>query len=123
MGSFAFHGTSSGRAAAAAATASFGAVLDVDDDGYGDQRDSTEYRPDAAPTAKGQVGGGEDDSEEEIDMRLYCVCRQLYDDRFMLGCEKCVWFARHYPSFSVRGFTCSRGVLAATIGSTPFAYN
>ena len=88
-GSFAFHGTSSGRAAAAAASASFGAALGADD-GYVDQRDGTEYRPDASVTAKGQ-GGGEDESEEEVDMRLYCICRQLYDDRFMLGCEKCVW--------------------------------
>ena len=88
-GSFAFHGTSSGRAAAAAASASFGAVLGAGD-GYGDQRDGTEYRPDASATAKGP-GGGEDESEEEVDMRLYCICRQLYDDRFMLGCEKCVW--------------------------------
>jgi hypothetical protein len=84
------HGTSSGRAAAAAASASFGAVLDADD-GYEDLRDGAEYRPDAAATAKGQ-GGGEDDSEEEVDMRLYCVCRQLYDDLFMLGCEKCACF-------------------------------
>lgn len=88
-GSFSFHGTSSGRAAAAAASASFGAALGADD-GYVDQRDGTEYRPDASVTAKGQ-GGGEDESEEEVDMRLYCICRQLYDDRFMLGCEKCVW--------------------------------
>ncbi len=53
-------------------------------------RDGAEYRPDASGTAKGQ-GGGEDESEEEVDLRLYCICRQLYDDRFMLGCEKCVW--------------------------------
>ena len=88
-GSFAFHGTSSGRAAAAAASASFGAALSADD-GYEDQRDGTEYRPDASATAKGP-GGGEDESEDEVDLRLYCLCRQLYDDRFMLGCEKCVW--------------------------------
>ena len=92
-GSFTFHGTSSGRAAAAAATALFGAALDADD-GYEDQRDGTEYRPDG-PANKGP-GGAEEESEEEIDMRLYCVCKQLYDDRFMLGCEKCVWFCFSY---------------------------
>jgi len=54
---------------------------------------SVEYRPDAHPPAgpKGQ-GGAEDESEDEVHMQLYCVCRQLYDDRFMLGCEKCAGF-------------------------------
>lgn len=96
-GSFAFHGTSSGRAAAAAATALFGAALDADD-GYEDQRDGPEYRPDAPATVKGP-GGAEDESEEEVDLRLYCVCKQLYDDRFMLGCEKCVWFCPSHTCF------------------------
>ena len=88
-GSFAFHGTSSGRAAAASAAALFGAALDADD-GYEDQRDGPEYRPDAhAPAGPKGQGGAEEESEDEVDLRLYCVCRQLYDDRFMLGCEKC----------------------------------
>ena len=95
-GSFAFHGTSSGRAAAAAATALFGATLDADD-GYEDQRDGAEYRPDAPANGRGL--GGAEESEEEVDMRLYCVCKQLYDDRFMLGCEKCVWICPSHVCF------------------------
>ena len=59
-----------------------------------DQRNGTEYRPDGL--ANKGPGGAEEESEEEVDMRLYCVCKQLYDDRFILGCEKCVWFCLSY---------------------------
>lgn len=33
------------------------------------------------------------ESEDEVDLRRYCIYRQLYDDQFMLGCEKALAFA------------------------------
>jgi hypothetical protein len=71
-------GTSSGRAAAAAAaTALLGGS-------YGEDGHSGR---DSVPPAHVREEENADDDEED-DKRLYCVCRELYDNRFMLGCDK-----------------------------------
>lgn len=71
-------GTSSGRAAAAAAA---NALLGG---GYGD--DGHGGRDSVPPVHAREEEVAEDD--EEDDKRLYCICRELYDNRFMLGCDK-----------------------------------
>ena len=38
--------------------------------------ETSEMAPSTDPTLQ-RPGGGEDESEEEVDMRLYCICRQL----------------------------------------------
>ncbi|KIM24052.1 hypothetical protein M408DRAFT_331973 [Serendipita vermifera MAFF 305830] len=84
-------GTSSGRAAAAAAANAL-----LGEDGHGG-RDSV------PPVHSKEEENAEDD--EEDDKRLYCVCRELYDNRFMLGCDNCdEWF--HPPCLGMEDFQC-----------------
>jgi COMPASS component SPP1 len=75
----AWTGTSSGRAAAAAATAALGNFE------YGDDLDTRS--PAAGATSGTAKAAWDEEDDEEVDRRLYCVCRELYDDRFMLGCD------------------------------------
>lgn len=96
-------GGTSGRAAAAAAT---NALLQGGgyDEGLGNARDGTPFS--AVHGAGGNQAGedGEEDSEE-VDTRLYCICREMYDNRFMLGCDNCdEWF--HPPCLGMEDFQC-----------------
>ena len=98
-------GTSSGRAAAAAAA---NALLGG---GYGE--DGHGGRDSVPPAHSREEENAEDD--EEDDKRLYCVCRELYDNRFMLGCDQYVVIARFY-------FRITEFVLAAMNGFTHRAW-
>lgn len=80
-------GTSSGRAAAAAAT---NALLTGGgyDEGF-DVRKGT----DTPPIGKNwEPEAADEEGEDDEDKRLYCICRELYDNRFMVGCDKYVLF-------------------------------
>jgi hypothetical protein len=79
---WAWGGATSGRAAAAAATNALLATNGYSEElggelGQGTGKDSKAWEAD-------------NEEEEEEDKRLYCVCRERYDNRFMLGCDKWV---------------------------------
>jgi hypothetical protein len=80
-------GTSSGRAAAAAAT---NALLMRG--GY-DEGSDVRKGTDTPPVGKNwDPEAADEEGEDDEDKRLYCICRELYDNRFMVGCDKYVLF-------------------------------
>ncbi|KAG8749911.1 hypothetical protein FRC14_000958 [Serendipita sp. 396] len=91
----------SGRAAAAAAANAL-LMSGGYDEGMGSGRDGT---PMSTGHGAANTGDDGDDDDEEVDNRLYCVCRERYDHRFMLGCDHCdEWF--HPPCLGMEEFQC-----------------
>lgn len=80
-------GTSSGRAAAAAATNAL-----LTGGGYDEGLDFRKGT-DTPPVGKNwEPEAADEEGEDDEDKRLYCICRELYDNRFMVGCDKYVLF-------------------------------
>ena len=72
---------------------------------------STTPAPGALPSAPGEVELEE--VEEEMEDKLYCVCKTRYDDeRIMIACDRCVTVKR---CVEIRSYTMAYIVVTSGI--------